>query len=446
MTDKPDIRQFILRDVRCFADEQRLNIRPLTFLVGENSTGKSTILACFHALARFLQSGGNWGKSQAGFFFNESPYQMGVFADIVRKSRPQKESFALGFRMPFSKKETVDCVYEFGASAGGEAECKIARYSFSAGGHISFTLFADDRKLKIDQTADDKFDLQGPVGLGIDLGYIWDIANLRNGERQESESSKALREFLTAKFKPIINLPPQLFTRIMLEIQSPLPRIKNFAPIRSRPRRTYNPGESLHGDPEGGDIPLLLRNMDQKRLENLRRALNAFGKASGMFSDVRVRKLGKAKNEPFQVRIKVRGPSVNMVDVGYGVSQILPVLVGILDSPDPACFAMQQPEVHLHPRAQAELTSLMVELYQVKGHHFLLETHSDFMLDRAVIEIRRGRIAPEDVSLIYLEPKGNMVKAHNITFDNLGNMQGVPKGYRDFFLKEADAFLGFGDE
>ena len=65
------------------------------------------------------------------------------------------------------------------------------------------------------------------------------------------------------------------------------------------------------------------------------------------------------------------------------------------------------------------------------------------MIDRARIEIQRERIAPEDVSLIYLEPDGNRgVQVHNITFDTLGNMEGVPDSYRSFFLKEADALLG----
>ena len=67
---------------------------------------------------------------------------------------------------------------------------------------------------------------------------------------------------------------------------------------------------------------------------------------------------------PFQLKIKVRGPNSNIIDVGYGVSQILPILVHIL-SPHPLSqwqntyFLLQQPEVHLHPTAQAQLSSLL---------------------------------------------------------------------------------------
>ena len=76
---------------------------------------------------------------------------------------------------------------------------------------------------------------------------------------------------------------------------------------------------------------------------------------------------------------------------------------------------------------------------------FIVETHSDYMIDRARIEIKRGNIRPEDVSLIYLEPKGRVVKVHNISFDKMANMEGVPPHYGEFFLKETKRLMGFRD-
>ena len=68
------------------------------------------------------------------------------------------------------------------------------------------------------------------------------------------------------------------------------------------------------------------------------------------------------------------------------------------------------------------------------------------MIDRARIAIRQKQIKPDDVSLVYLEPKSRGgVIAHNLHFDETGNMTGAPSGYRDFFLKETDALLGFGE-
>lgn len=73
------ITQFTMEEVRCFAGKQTLEIRPLTFLVGENSTGKTTALACFHVLANFFRG--------RGIDFNEKPsnshpYSMGTLSHI----------------------------------------------------------------------------------------------------------------------------------------------------------------------------------------------------------------------------------------------------------------------------------------------------------------------------------------------------------------------------
>lgn len=106
-----------------------------------------------------------------------------------------------------------------------------------------------------------------------------------------------------------------------------------------------------------------------------------------------MKNLGDTKSGPFQLKVKVRGPTVSFSDVGYGVSQIFPILVNVLAeslvrarsdaNTMPTYHLMQQPEVHLHPKAQAEFSSLLVRLANQGGQSFLVETHSDYMVDRA---------------------------------------------------------------
>ena len=100
------ITQFTMEEVRCFAERQTLEIRPLTFLVGENSTGKTTALACFQVLANVLRG--------EGVDFNADPYSMGIFKDIVRNSRPKAKTFKLGFTTEFVKR-----TFEFSEKTDG---------------------------------------------------------------------------------------------------------------------------------------------------------------------------------------------------------------------------------------------------------------------------------------------------------------------------------------
>ena len=234
--------------------------------------------------------------------------------------------------------------------------------------------------------------------------------------------------------------------------------IVSLSPIRSKPKRTYDPIRET-STPEGIEIPVTLRKLSdiEKDWKYIHKKLIQFGKTSGLFSDVTVKKYGKSIGEPFQLQFKIRGFQSNIMDVGYGVSQILPLLVRLfypkkkdshgfefLFNHITNRFLLQQPEVHLHPKAQAEFTSLLIENIK-QNNSFLIETHSDYMLDRTSIEIRKKNISPDEVSLIYLEPTKQGVKAHNISFDKEGNLIGVPKGYRDFFIKESNSFLGFED-
>ena len=71
--------ELTLQDVRCFAGEQHARVRPITQLVGENGTGKTTFLGCYRALHGVL--------SGAGQPFNEEPFAMGTFRDIARSRR-----------------------------------------------------------------------------------------------------------------------------------------------------------------------------------------------------------------------------------------------------------------------------------------------------------------------------------------------------------------------
>ncbi|MCY4325401.1 MAG: hypothetical protein OXC81_05205, partial [Betaproteobacteria bacterium] len=97
-----------------------------------------------------------------------------------------------------------------------------------------------------------------------------------------------------------------------------------------------------------------------------------------------------------------------------------------------------------HPRAQAELTSLLA---RIAGRNpgkfrFLIETHSDFIVDRASIEIRNKTIAAKDVSLAFFNMEKASAKIANIGYDNSGNLINVPNGYRKFFNDETNRFLG----
>ena len=134
------IQTFMLKDVRCFAGEQKFNIRPLTLLVGENSTGKTTVLGCIQALSDYFNRDilDPW---RINLDFNREPYEMGVFADIARKTGGRggkSDSFQLGFEVRVNETETVNYLVELVEwEKGAEPIVKKIRMIFKDGEIIS---------------------------------------------------------------------------------------------------------------------------------------------------------------------------------------------------------------------------------------------------------------------------------------------------------------------
>ena len=434
--------QFTMEEVRCFAERQHFQIRPLTFLVGENSTGKTTALACFQVLAGYL--------SEGEVDFNSYPYSMGIFRDIVRRSMKQEKSFTLGFGLKDKDEEVELSVKFIEKKEGFEPTVESLSIKFSDGEIVLES--RDNIGWRFEPTILDEGRNQYHLAVDTDRLNSDDpffpliyFVNKRMDDK--SEHQRALSRYLKAKIEKGIGfLHPG---------NEPMISVFSTSPVRSRPRRTYDLKREFR-DPEGSDVPMRLMRIaatKPKEWEKLRHQLVKFGKSSGLFQSIETENFGRSLGSPFQLKVKVRGPTSNIMDVGYGVSQVLPILVYILNASltesryqkqeVEAYYLLQQPEVHLHPKAQAELTSLLAQLASMGNQSFVVETHSDYMVDRARIEIRRGNINADDVSLIYLEPKKNVVKVHNITFDKMGNMMGVPPHFRDFFLLETDRLMGF---
>ena len=215
----------------------------------------------------------------------------------------------------------------------------------------------------------------------------------------------------------------------------------SMSPIRSKPKRTYDPLTQVP-DPEGADIPMYLADLFRRHPKNwqkLQEKLNDFGKKADLFDGINIKIFSQSSGDPFQVQLEIRGVQANFMDVGYGVSQLLPILVRILNFE--GMFLIQQPEVHLHPQGQAAFASLLTSLVK-EDREFLLETHSDYIINRVRLEIRKKNISPNDVSLVFHEPQKDGVKIHNITFDEHGNFENLPAAYRDFFLSETNSMLG----
>ena len=217
-----------------------------------------------------------------------------------------------------------------------------------------------------------------------------------------------------------------------------------FAPIRTSPRRTYDPdGESR--DPEGSHTPMMLARLLENGADaRFQGETSEFGAESGLYSRVSIRKLGRTGSDPFQIEIKPAkgGKARNLIDVGYGVSQAIPIIADCLSAERNSTLLIQQPEVHLHPRAQAAMGSFFAQLAASERNRLVVETHSDFLVDRVLMDVRDEKIRAGDVMILYFEQTRTGVVPHPIRVDASGRIVDAPDSYRSFFLEEQRRFFG----
>jgi predicted ATPase len=158
---------------------------------------------------------------------------------------------------------------------------------------------------------------------------------------------------------------------------------------------------------------------------------------------VKIRNFGTGATAPFEVDIVLDGKGLNINTVGYGVSQSLPVLVELLARRKGSWFAIQQPEVHLHPRAQAAFGDVLFEMAAQEQKCFLIETHSDFMMDRFRMQYRSQHSRKPESQILFFERKDKHNSVTPLRISDSGELpEDQPEDYRSFFIREQMNLLG----
>lgn len=444
-----------LQNYRCFgSEEQTARLAPLTLLVGPNSTGKTSFLALIRALwdVAFREVVPN---------FREEPFDLGSFGEIVHASGTRSarvDSFAASFERgslrdgSSSVTYAVDFTDQMGSPLPGKRRLTRGktRWEVARTGDMKHVISFATSNGSWQRTVDIDRGTGSAILLVPLTFFYWERILGRSIFGEESRSA------WTGSNRTFDDGDIQLASALSAEFMSWTDVFRPFAgsPVRSRPRRTYDSALQT-SDPGGDDTPSFLASLFRQRPETwlaLRNRLEDYGRSSGLFDEISVRSFGTSGGDPFQIQFRThsgpkskrrKGPWRNLIDIGYGVSQVLPILAQLLREDAPQLFLFQQPEVHLHPQAQAALGTLFCEV-AAGGRQLVVETHSDYIIDRVRMDVRDQTtgLKPEDVSILYFEPRDLDVKIHSIRLDEMGNVLDAPPGYRKFFMEEMRRSIG----
>jgi predicted ATPase len=131
------------------------------------------------------------------------------------------------------------------------------------------------------------------------------------------------------------------------------------------------------------------------------------------------------------------------VNVGFGLTQILPIIVAALSACKDDVLFIENPEVHLHPAGQALMGQFLADVAQA-GIQVVIETHSDHILNGIRRSVKEKILIPEQVALHFFKPRSNNnVQVITPIIDSLGNIDSWPEGFFDQFDKDMNYFAGW---
>ncbi len=159
-------------------------------------------------------------------------------------------------------------------------------------------------------------------------------------------------------------------------------------------------------------------------------------KEMSLIEEFNVNPISEQRQE-YEVKVRTKGSKdwVDLPDVGFGVSQVLPVLVQCFYAPAHSIIIMEQPEIHLHPNAQSALADVMIDVINSRENgkdrkiQLIIETHSEHFLRRLQRRIAEDKVSQEEVSAYFANVSRTPAKLEPLQIDLFGNIQNWPENF-----------------
>jgi AAA domain, putative AbiEii toxin, Type IV TA system len=418
-----------LRGFKSFRDETRIGIRPLTLLAGANSSGKSSAIQPLLLLKQTLEVGYDPGP-----LLLDGPSVRFTIVDqmLWRGASHGKRTSAFAIGLSSGVEQVT---LDFSRGEQGGVELKSTRYEGALGSYELRPGMADDELRR--NVIFPEFEEDALHAKSIDFSVGRDRCRLT-----ARASHLGLRvpgvpriRFTVARTEPFASFDP--IVRGIIHLPG-----RRGNPLRSYP--TAQVDVRFPGLFQNYVASLVLgwKMARDERIGKLDKAFFDLGLTSGI--DAR-----PLDDTTIEIRVG-RTPSlrkgspqdlVNIADVGFGVSQILPVIVALFAAVPGQVVYLEEPEIHLHPRAQVALARLLLDAAK-RGVIVIAETHSHLVLKEVQRAVAAGEADPSLVELHWFQrDEQGATKVSSAGLDPHGAYGAWPEDFADVELEVEDAFL-----
>ena len=405
-----------LSNFRIFDDEVTVRFRPITILIGRNSSGKSSIVK----FLLMLQQSADYGRSQfltpeggrvsLGAFRslkNSLTRKKNLEFEIKAKDDSEAGSHPMSeYLLELKDEDPNELVYKTKATLAYGSRHMTGRATYALVNEVSGT---DYFKIEDRILADSTF-------LGASISERIPDTRDRANPEEEAKFWIAFARFVTGT---------QLQDSLRYQVNS----IRHLSPVRAEAQRVIIASPPPIDDVgQRGEFALPhLQRMIGEEHERYEFVLPYLESVAGI-AGVKFRTSSGYVSQAI-ARNKVTGAEALIADYGFGVSQCMPILVqGAIMAPR-TILMVEQPEAQLHPTAQLELGSFFADLWKQREVGSIIETHSDNILLRLRRLIARGDLSNQIVSVAFFtfDEANNMPTVKNLDINEDGTMQpGLP--------------------
>jgi predicted ATPase len=436
------LRELQIKNFKSWADSGIIRIAPLTIFCGNNSSGKSSISQFLLMLKQTVESYDRQRVLHLGE--KGSLVDLGTFKDMVFKHNEEnKVEFSLTFDT--SNLKIIDATTPNSTNTYSKLKFEALlsyekrnsrtivenfRYTALNGEEKSFGLSL--RQGKYDLTAEN-------YSLKRQQGRAWKLPPPENFFGFPDE---AVAYYQNTSFLNDLSLAIKIFFKSICYV----------GPLRDNPERSYNfSGEIPPDVGVKGTIAInaLLAAKGRKLQKGFKYPNESFEnliarwlKDMGLIFEFKVEPIGEGRKE-HEVKVKIHkdSPEVLITDVGFGISQILPVLVQCFYVAPKSTIIFEQPEIHLHPSVQSHLGDLFIETTKSRENgkdrdiQVIIESHSEHLIRRIQRRIAEETISPEDVAIYFIHQEKGQAKLQELQINLFGDVTNWPD---DFFGNDID--------
>lgn len=396
-----------LANFKAWQETGVIALKPVTMLLGANSSGKSSLIQSLLLLKQTAHSPDrsthlNLGADEAHDYFN-----FGSFNDVLKAGTQSPRQFVIEFAFqahPQSRIESGQFACSYGQTAQGATA--IQTLALSTGGHCFRVLRREKGAYAI---------------------FVNDEVRPRaKGRHLVPERSIAL----SAEAIAVLGHVGAIAEDLSLAIRRELENIVYLGPLRRKPERDYvwnkmAPGQ-IESDGHRAVDALLASALTRGAQHNaVLDGVSFWLNRMKVADKLEVKQLGRSNR--YEIVVHQAGVSANLRDVGIGISQVLPVLTVAYFAPAGSTIILEEPEIHLHPLAQSVLAELFVATSRARRIQFIVETHSEHLFRRMQTLIARGETSAEQVSLFFAEREADGAMLRQLTVDEYGRVSNWPK-------------------